>query len=293
MKVVSYPDVEQFWQVSEALLTADPVINTVPITVLNGLLRGSRFGDDQPWLLTAHNTTDSDGDLIGAAFCTPPFPLYVGALPVRAMPAVVDRLTVMGASPTGASGLRPQVEAFATAWIARTGVEVARRLDQRLYRLGTLEPPTDVPGESSLVTGADVELVADWRGAFTAEAGLQRGGRQSRAQLIRFTRDRVATGQGQFLWRVDGVPVSLAGVNAPNSGMSRVGSVYTPPEQRRHGYASAVTAAASRWALDQGAKHVLLYTDLANPTSNAIYQRIGYRPVADFLDVTFGPVRLP
>jgi RimJ/RimL family protein N-acetyltransferase len=293
MKVVSYPDVDGFWQVSEALLTADPVINTVPITVLNSLLRGSRFGEDQPLLLTAHNTSDSDGDLVGAAFCTPPFPLHVGALPVRAMPAVVDRLTAMGASPTGATGLRPQVEAFAAAWTARAGVAVTERMDQRLYRLGTLEPPTDVPGESSLITEADVELVAAWRGAFTAEVGPQHGRQQSRAQLARFTRDRLAAGHGQFFWLVDGVPVSLAAVNAPNSGMSRIGSVYTPPRERGHGYASAVTAAASRWALDQGAEHVLLYTDLANPTSNAIYQRIGYRPVADFLDVTFGPVRLP
>lgn len=277
---------------SEALLTADPVINTVPITVVGSLLRGGRFGGDQPLFLTAHNTSDSDGDLVGAAFCTPPFPLHLGALPVRAMPAVVDQLTSMGAAPSGAAGLRPQVEAFAAAWTARTGVEVAERMDQRLYRLGALEPPTGVPGEPSLVTEADVELVADWRDAFNMEAGLQHGSRQSRAELVRFTRDRLV-GHAQVLWRVGGTPVSLADVNAPNVGMSRVGAVYTSPRERRHGYASAVTAAASRWALDQGAEHVLLYTDLANPVSNSIYQRIGYRPVADFLDVTFGPGRLP
>jgi GNAT superfamily N-acetyltransferase len=63
--------------------------------------------------------------------------------------------------------------------------------------------------------------------------------------------------------------------------MVRVGPVYTPPELRGHGYASAVTAAVSRQALDAGAAQVLLFTDLANPVSNAIYQRIGYRPVED------------
>jgi predicted GNAT family acetyltransferase len=69
--------------------------------------------------------------------------------------------------------------------------------------------------------------------------------------------------------------------------MSRIGPVYTPPERRGHGYGSAVTAAASRWALDKRANHVLLFTDLANPVSNSIYQQIGYIPVADALDVRF------
>ncbi|HKN95777.1 MAG TPA: GNAT family N-acetyltransferase [Pseudonocardiaceae bacterium] len=291
MKVVSHPTVAEFWQVAGALLTADPVINTVAVTVLGQLRRGQWFGDAEPILLTAHNTTDSDGDLVGAALCTPPFPLVVTTLPVRAMPAVVDHLMGVGVVPSGATGLRPQVEAFVAAWSARTGAEVATRMDQRLYRLGTLRPPANVPGEPSLITEDDVELVADWRGAFMAEAGLSHRGPQSRAELVRFTRDRLAE-HGQFLWRVDGTPVAFAGASEPASGVSRIGPVYTLPELRGHGYGSAVTAAASRWALDQGAEHLLLYTDLANPVSNSIYQRIGYEPVADFLDVTFGPVRL-
>lgn len=292
MKVVSYPGVAEFWQVAGALLTADPVINTVAVTVLGQLLRGHRFGDDEPILVTAHNTSDSDGDLVGAAFCTPPFPLHVGALPVRAMPALVDHLVGAGAWPTGATGLRPQTEAFAAAWTARTGVKVTGGMDQRLYRLGMLRPPAGVPGTAAMITEADVELVTDWRAAFDDEAHLNGRARQPRADLVRFVTDRLAAGEGQLLWSVDGTPVSFAGVNRPRSGMSRVGSVYTPAEARAHGYASAVTAAASQWALDQGAEHVLLYTDLANPVSNSIYQRIGYEPVADFLDVTFGPVPL-
>jgi len=67
----------------------------------------------------------------------------------------------------------------------------------------------------------------------------------------------------------------------------RLGPVYTPPEHRRHGYASALTAAACRRALDSGARHLVLFTDLANPTSNEIYQRVGFRPVEDRLRVTF------
>jgi predicted GNAT family acetyltransferase len=84
--------------------------------------------------------------------------------------------------------------------------------------------------------------------------------------------------------------VSMATTTSVISGMSRIAPVYTPPEHRGHGYGSAVTADAARWALDHDAEHVLLFTDLANPVSNSIYQRIGFVPVADALDVTF---RLP
>ena len=71
--------------------------------------------------------------------------------------------------------------------------------------------------------------------------------------------------------------------------MSRVGPVYTPPALRGRGYGSAVTAAVSAWARDAGADHVLLFTDLANPTSNSIYQKIGYRPVHDTCELEFTP----
>jgi GNAT superfamily N-acetyltransferase len=61
--------------------------------------------------------------------------------------------------------------------------------------------------------------------------------------------------------------------------MVRIGPVCTPPPLRGRGYAGGATAAVSQAALDTGATQVVLYTDLANPTSNALYERLGYRPV--------------
>jgi predicted GNAT family acetyltransferase len=100
-------------------------------------------------------------------------------------------------------------------------------------------------------------------------------------------------GNGQIVWRVAGEPVAFAAVGRPMEGaMSRIGPVYTPAEFRGRGYGSAVTAAAARWALDRGAEHVVLFTDLANPVSNSIYQRLGFRAVSDALEVGFRPFRL-
>ena len=81
-----------------------------------------------------------------------------------------------------------------------------------------------------------------------------------------------------WLWQDEQrTPVSMASRNVTVAGVSRIGPVYTPPQHRRHGYASAVTAACTQHALDCGASQVVLFTDLANPTSNAIYQQIGYQ----------------
>jgi predicted GNAT family acetyltransferase len=66
------------------------------------------------------------------------------------------------------------------------------------------------------------------------------------------------------------------------AGQVRVDPVYTPAPLRGRGYAGAVTVEASRAALTAGATDVVLFTNVANPTSNALYQKIGYRPVTDF-----------
>jgi predicted GNAT family acetyltransferase len=98
--------------------------------------------------------------------------------------------------------------------------------------------------------------------------------------------ERVEQGR-MLLWEVDDRPVALAGLTGAVAGVNRVGPVYTPPERRRQGYGGAATVAVSRLALDHGADEVVLFTDLANPTSNALYQRLGYRPVEDRLILEF------
>jgi GNAT superfamily N-acetyltransferase len=128
-------------------------------------------------------------------------------------------------------------------------------------------------------------LLESWLAAFRQElADLGGPG----AGLIE---DRISHG-GLTLWEAGGAPVSLAGGTRPVEGVVRLGPVYTPPEHRGRGYGGAVTAAVSRAALAAGAAHVVLFTDRANPTSNALYHRLGYRPVEDRLVLKFGPQNL-
>ena len=137
-----------------------------------------------------------------------------------------------------------------------------------------------------LADTGDRTLALDWMTAFTEEAlhGADDPGRIERSVDARLEPGGAG---GICLWETAGRAVSLAGFGGPTPNGLRIGPVYTPPEHRGHGYGSAVTAAASQIALDRGKRFCFLYTDLANPTSNAIYMRIGYRPVCDSREIAF------
>jgi predicted GNAT family acetyltransferase len=130
------------------------------------------------------------------------------------------------------------------------------------------------------VEPGDRDVVADWMIAFVSEATPEEPPSlaDARAAIDRWIRQESAFG---YLWLDHGQPVSLAGARGETPNGIRIGPVYTPPAHRGHGYASAVTAAASQDQLDRGRRFCFLFTDLSNPTSNKIYQAIGYEPMCD------------
>jgi predicted GNAT family acetyltransferase len=176
----------------------------------------------------------------------------------------------------------PVATAFGTAWHELTGDTVEESMRSRLYHLGELQPPEPFPpGQVRLAGPADRSLLIAWTEAFHDET--QTGPRD----LTEMVDDRLSY-RGYTLWEQAGQPVSLAGLTRQVAGQVRVGPVYTPPGHRGRGYGGAVTWAASQAARRAGASQVVLFTDLANPTSNALYQRLGYQPVADRLVLAFG-----
>ena len=144
----------------------------------------------------------------------------------------------------------------------------------RMYRLEELSPLGAVSGGARQTGANERRLLTEWLEHFQAEATRDRPGEPAASTV-----DRRLAAAELLLWWDRGRPVSLAGHSSPAAGVARVGPVYTPPEHRRHGYGAAITASVTEAALRGGAQHVVLYTDLANPTSNSIYQAIGY--VAD------------
>jgi predicted GNAT family acetyltransferase len=204
------------------------------------------------------------------AMHTPPHKLFLARMPSGAAVALADALARRRLP--GVSGEVGAVASFADAWRQWTGCSSAVAVSMRMYCLADLVVPAGVLGRTRSGGVDDVEAVAGWLKAFHAEA-------QPRAPVEDWTslaHRRVLAGQFR-LWENDGAVASMAGFSSPAAGVCRVGPVYTPPARRGRGFGSAVTAGATAAAIAAGAEHVVLYTDLSNPTSNAIYQTIGYR----------------
>jgi uncharacterized protein len=142
--------------------------------------------------------------------------------------------------------------------------------------------PTGVPGHMRTASPDELPLLVEWMVGFNLDAHLQA---DDRAAIAESLTARIAANE-IWLWD-DGGPVSLVGTGRHTTHGMAIGPVYTPREYRNRGYASACTAALSQRLLDEGWEFCCLFTDLANPTSNSIYQRIGYRPICDVNEYNF------
>ena len=223
--------------------------------------------------------------IIGLAVQTPPYNLIL-ARPIddRALGALASSIP---SELPGVVGAVPEVDGFAEAWTSRHGVTATVRFEQCIYALEQLLPHRPTAGGMRIAGDGDRALAIGWTREFTAEAMHQDDADTERIERSVDARLDSASPGGIGLWEVDGKPVSLASFGGPTPNGMRIGPVYTPPEHRGHGYGTAVTAAASRLLLDRGVRFCFLYTDLANPTSNQIYLRIGYEPVCDSRELAF------
>jgi hypothetical protein len=242
--------------------------------------RPERF-KGQPYFATVMD----EGQLLAAALTMPSSRLIAfspQAESTAAFELIAHDLKAREISVPGVSG-RPEVaQAFAETWKKVSGVEYRLGLNGRAYELRKVIPPPRVEGGLRAAESGDVELIAQWLYEFQHEA-LHGGVTSEEArEMAQF---RVGDGD-VFLWE-DGQPTSMAIRSRPTLTGISIGSVYTPPGLRGKGYASACVAGLSQLCLDSGYKFCMLFTDLANPTSNRIYQKMGYTPVGDYHEYIF------
>ncbi len=216
-----------------------------------------------------------------AALRTPPWFMLASQLePAEARELMAQWLEADPELP-GVDGLPGTARAIAAAWRERTAGVTRCRMREAMHTLEAVsDPPRPAPGQLRLARADERPLLVDWMGAFAREAGLV--GVDQAAAMV----DGRLAREGLLLWDHDR-PVSLVGTAGPVAGVARFGPVYTPPEFRRRGYAGSAVAAASRRALATGASRCMLFTDLANPTSNKIYAEVGYRRVGDWEEHSF------
>lgn len=274
-------DVDEFLAATGDWLRRRPVEHSVILTSLESRRSGRNSLTAPPLLAWA---ADDGGEPVGAFMHTPPFPSgAVAVMPEEAARALAAYVRGLGHELGGVGGLVDPARAFAAEWVAADGGTVTEVMGQGLYAVRAPAPPAGVPGRLRLACPDDVELAAAWAEGFVVEAGVHRP-----PDLPDTIAARVGAGL-LSLWEVGGRAVSMAGDSEVVAGVARISWVWTPPEHRRHGYAGACVAGLSQRILDDGADAVMLYTDLANPTSNAVYQRVGYRRVGDAVQLAFGP----
>lgn len=228
-------------------------------------------------------TVEQDGDVVGCAIRTPPHKLLITSIPLEAAGDIVERIAEVYDQIPAVLGPDDSAEAVASAWIALKGGGWETGMRQRICRLDEVVPARPVPGALRLATMDDLELLTEWSVGFARDAG--------HAFLLEPEQiSRMIERQDLRVWQ-DERPASMAVAQGATPNGCRVGYVYTPPELRGRGYASALVAELSQSMLDSGLSFCVLYADLSNPTSNAIYLRIGYNPIADVgdVDIVSGP----
>jgi len=275
-------DLETYLDAAGRFLRARPAQHTILLTAAETIrARGpGAFGGPAPlfgW------QADPDGTVTGAFQHTPPYPVVLTAMPAAQAAALAAELAGRGRQVAGVNATTGPGAAFAASWRQHTGEAAHPGMRMRLYALDRLLPPDPPPPGTPRTAGAaDRDLLLAWFDAFQEEA--QPAGPAESARMVD---DRLGY-RGLVLWEHDGRPVSLAGRNRAAAGQARIGPVYTPPGLRGRGFGGAATAAVTQAALDDGAEGAVLFADLANPTSNTLYQRLGYRPISDWALLTFG-----
>ena len=236
-----------------------------------GQLKGS------PYFLTV----EGNGTIVGAALMAPPRRILLTRMPHPAVTLLADYLLEGAASVPGVLGPKAEAKLFANHWTSKTGRSCHPKMSERIYACEKVIPPVHAFGQLKPAKEVDQALLSDWCEQFCIDARIDDETVYFKAQLPRKLAD-----QSIFVWETDEA-VSMAAIERETAHGVAISWVYTPRHLRNKGYATACVAALTQRMLDSGKQFCCLYTDLTNPTSNSIYQKIGYQPICDVQDWIF------
>jgi predicted GNAT family acetyltransferase len=290
MLLKTYENSSDFLARTQPELEKEEAANNLMIGICLRLVRDPNSYQAKPILYTVEKDRDQAApELVLAVVQTPPHNLILhvpSGVSKTDLDEALDQLGRQleqdGTSVPGVLGRSEVARAFAAFWSHRTGCQTKPGMRERAYELRKVILPAGVPGRMRKAVDADTALVVEWTNAFSMEIFGHVEGEVTPEEAGRRVR-------AMYLWEDEtGRVVSLAGSTRETPHGASVGPVYTPRELRGHGYASACVAALSQTLLDSGKAFCALFTDLANPISNHIYQEIGYRPLCDFEEHLFG-----
>lgn len=237
------------------------------------------YGEADPWFCSV---SDKAG-ICAIAWRTPPYKVglaWFAGNPEEVVPHLIESVGSQWQVIPGVIGDKEVTALFTEGWCKTYKVYIRSSMEQIIYRLDRVNDIPPVPGRLRLATVADKSLVTAWTHAFRVDTF----GVTNDSIPERDITPGIETGE-IYLWE-DGQPVSMAVKCRPTENGMMINYVYTPPDLRRRGYATACVAGVCREILKGGYQFCILYTDLANPTSNSIYIKIGFQPVCDSVEYT-------
>lgn len=287
MRFKRYTDVHEFYHDTFDVLTRHESQNMI---ILGNIIMGHEGKDKTDWRDPANwvmaTVSDANGIQL-TALMTPPHNLTLYATDNRIDPEAIHCL-VEGLKDDDIPGVTTEkslAEYFAKAYTARKGLTFGVIMNQRIYELTAVNPDVDQVGTIRLLDEKDMHFFPYWLEAFHA-AKVYGKTEMSIPHDENLYRYRLSS-RKLYVLEVDGIPFSMAGYTRELPTAIGIAFVYTPPYFRRKGYATSCVAQLSQMALDRGYAKCVLYTDLLNPTSNSIYQKIGYEAVCDSLMLKF------
>jgi len=251
-----------------------PVEHNVLLSNAARRARREQINEADLWLWV-----EAGNEVVAAALHTPPHGAYLSTGPSEAMRLLAKMLWEQRPWLPGVAGPTPSPEDFADEWANLGGPPAVLESREGTYVAGRVDAPADVLGALRIAELRDADLLRAWAAEFMAETGLT----TSDEDLIG---PRIEAGR-MFVWEADGQAAAMAAVTDPHGGVSRVHLVFTPPQHRKQGFASACVAAITSRELANPGRLCMLYTDVENPTSNKIYQEVGYHRVGDTVQLRF------
>jgi uncharacterized protein len=273
MRVCRHPTVASFSARARAWLMRSEVENNLILGICNQLLA---LGGPSPEVYLA--TVEDRDDIVACALRTPPYKAVITRGNEEALRCLVEDLATRYGTLPAVLGPEPEVRRFAEMWSTQVGTAVRPGMQQRVFEIRevrALQRP--VPGTMRLANHGDLPTLVPWAAAFQSEVQVT-----ETADPDTTARERIAQ-KRLYVWE-DGQVVSMAAQGSQTPTGAGINLVYTPPAFRQQGYASACVTALTAHLLATGHAYCCLFTDLANQTSNTIYQRIGYQPVCDMTD---------
>jgi RimJ/RimL family protein N-acetyltransferase len=274
--VIRHRDADAFLAAAEPALVRDPAARAF-YTAL-AMAPAERVGAFEA---TRYFATLDSGGVLGVAMQTAPDrQLVLQGCDVAAAPVFADDFAETGRPLRGVVGERPVCEAFLRTWATGHDDRYELWVHMRNHRLTAVaDHLPQCAGSMRIADDADARWVVAQQVAFVNEVRIpETPERVERAVLQRIAQRRFR------IWDHAGEAVAYAGFSDAGEAGARVGPVWTLPVHRGHGYGTALVAAVARELLARGKQELFLVTDIANPTSNAIYARIGFRPLRDFCE---------